>query len=350
MAAERSRGTSRLMPIDTVPGLGAVATGRDLRSPSTRRQSRSGREQARRPARRNSCAPGSLGRIRRERSGHAGCAGLPLEPVGRRPLRGQPGRREHVREGRDGGSRRPGAARPVGQGIRHRPRHDHAPRIRRTAAGRGRATPIARDDGRRDDGRSLEALRAGSGPAARVDRDALARVRERGPRGSHASRCSHRVDLVSRRPFARRRSRSATKPSGSTTSARASTCRSGSRSCSTRIRLPARCCSSVTASSRGGRRRRRPTRAPSSSSRELPRWSARLEPAGSVSAAGRARSSGRASASPSWRRHFLRSAARSSPTRTASCSRSTAARRPWPSPRRHMLPRSARSGRPVPTI
>ena len=68
------------------------------------------------------------------------------------------------------------------------------------------------------------------------------------------------------------------------------------------------------------------------------------EPAGSVSAVGRARSSGRASASPSWRRHFPRSAARSSPTRTASCSRSTAARRPWRSPRRRGRPRSARSG------
>ena len=40
---------------------------------------------------------------------------------------------------------------------------------------------------------------------------------------------------------------------------------------------------------------------------------------------GRARSSGRASASPSWRRRSPRSAARSSPMRTASCSRSTGA-------------------------
>ena len=35
-----------------------------------------------------------------KRSRHPECTGLPLEPLGRRSLRGQPGRREHLRKGR----------------------------------------------------------------------------------------------------------------------------------------------------------------------------------------------------------------------------------------------------------
>ena len=161
----------------------------------------------------------------------------------------------------------------MGQGLGHRPGHDHARRVRRAAAGRGRAAPLARGDGRRGDGRVPAALRARARPAAPVHRDAPARVRRRSPRRSHASRRGHRADLVARRPLARRRGVRrrrglARLPAPGLRHVEAD--RGAARRASV---APAPSCSSGTASSRGGRRRRRPTGAPSSSSRELPRRS-----------------------------------------------------------------------------
>ena len=123
----------------------------------------------------------------------------------------------------------------------------------------------------------LAPLRARARPAAAVDRDAPARIHSGGARRPHASGRDHRADVDPGRSQRSPRRRSATRRSGSTTSGPASTCRSGSPSCSTRIRPRARCCSRSTGSSPGARRRRRATAARSSSSRAPSRRS--TEPA-----------------------------------------------------------------------
>ena len=207
------------------------------------------------------------------------------------------------------------------------------------AARRGRAAPFTRGDGRRVDGRLPPPLRAGARPAAPVHRDAPACVRGRSARRPHASGRRHRADVDAQRPLARRR---------------------GVRRRGGLARLSAPGLRHVEADRRAPRsesvRPRRPARAPRprhvgqhvrggvQEHHRVRHESCRggghgPEPAGSVWAAGRARSSGRASASPSWRRRFLRSAARSSQMRTASCSRSTGAPRRSHSPRRREPPR-----------
>ncbi len=91
-------------------------------------------------------------------------------------------------------------------------------------------------------------------PAAAVDRDAAARVRPRAAGRPHPSRRGDRAHLVARRARGSPRRRSATRPSGSTTSGPGSTCRGGSPSCSRRTRARGPCCSRSTGSSPGARR------------------------------------------------------------------------------------------------
>ena len=134
------------------------------------------------------------------------------------PRARQPGRRQHVREGNGSRSRRPRAARALGQGLRHRPRDDHGRRASPACASTSscRCANARRWTTRRW---STTCCVRRSRPISRaVDRDAAARVHPGGARRPHASRRDHRADLVARRGAGSPRTRSATRRSGSTTS------------------------------------------------------------------------------------------------------------------------------------
>ena len=238
----------------------------------------------------------------------------------------------------------------MGEGLGHGSGDDHDRGLRRPSARRAPAAPGARGDGRRDHGRVPPALRPAAGPTPALDRDAAARVRPGAACRPHTPGCGDCADLHPTRPRARARRHSAPRRSGSTTSAPASTCHVASPSSWRTTRRRARCCSSVTASSRGGQQATRATAPRSSSSPEPQRPSRRQGTAASASAVPRSRSCGKGTVDPpSSRVPCPHSAARSSPTPTASCWRSTRARPQSPSPRPCAVPRSARSARPAPT-
>ena len=104
---------------------GTRALRRDGRA---RRRWRCARERGHGRAARHPGAGGPLGRRGRGGLGVARRARLPLEPARRRPRAREPGRRQHLREGDGRRPRRPRAARPLGEGLGHRPRDDHGRR------------------------------------------------------------------------------------------------------------------------------------------------------------------------------------------------------------------------------
>ena len=160
-------------------------------------------EHARCPAR-DPCSREPLGSCCRGRPLGSRRPRLPLQPARRRPRAREHRRRQHVRQGDGARPRRARRARPVGEGVRDRPRDDHVRRVSRPPARRAAAAAGARGDGRRGDGRVPAPLRGTARPAAAVDRDAAARVHPGGARRPHASRRRDRADVDAGRPQARR--------------------------------------------------------------------------------------------------------------------------------------------------
>ena len=268
-------------------------------------------------------------------------ARLPLEPARRRPRARKPGRRQYVVEGDGRRPCRPRAARALGQGLGHRPRLDHGGRAsRRFGSTRScRCANASRWTTRRW---STTSLRCGlcAESAAAVDRDAAARVHPGGARRPHPPRRDHRADLVAGRPQPRRggirrRGGLARLPAAGLRHVEAD--RRAARRESVRPRGPAR---EARPRDVGRDAARRATAARSSSSRARPQA---LERA----AAGRFGLGGAKVAElgegdgerPPRAALFPRSAARCSPTPTASCSRSTGAPRRSRSRRRCARPR-----------
>ena len=232
--------------------------------------------------------------------------------------------------------------RALGQGLRHRPRDDHA----RPASPSSASTRCCRcANGRRWTTRrwSTTSCAARSRPdQPRPSIETLLHAFVAGAAGRpHAPRRGHRAHLVAgrtraRRGGVRRRGRLARLPA-----ARASTCRAGSRSCSTRTRPRARCCSRSTGSSPGARRGEESYRA-------TIEFVARAAQAIERAAAGRLRArrrEGRASSGTTRPTRLLVARAPRAPRRAARrrrrrrSSRSTAARRRSRSPRRRARPR-----------
>ena len=125
-------------------------------------------------------------------------ARLPLEPARRRPRAREPGRRQHVAEGRrrvDHAGRETRDA--LGQGLGHRPRDDHGRRLPGAPARRAccRCASATRWTTPRW---STTSCRCGAlaGPAAAVDRDAPARVRPGAARRPHAPGRRDRAHLL----------------------------------------------------------------------------------------------------------------------------------------------------------
>ena len=277
-------------------------------------------------------------------------ARLPLEPARRRPRARQSGRRQHVGEGDRSPTTR--AARCACSGSRARApiwprsRPPVSPACGSTSS--CRSASATRWTTRRWSTTSCAAPCAR--PATAVDRDAAARVHPGRARRPHASRRGHRADLDARRARAgrggvRRRGRLARLPAAGLRHVPAH--RPAARGATPR-RAPS--CSSGTASSPGVDTARRATTRRSSSSRRAAQAIDRAanrplrpgRPQGRGAAGGGERP-------PSCSSPFPRSAARCSPTRTASSSRSTAARGASRSPPRRGLRRSARSARRAPT-
>ena len=165
-----------------------------------------------------------------------GPAGARVAPAGREPRGVELRRRQHVGQGHDDRPRRARGQRDVGQGLRLRPRDDGPGALHRAQARRDAAAAGPRRDDRRGHGRLPRPLPARPADAARVDRDAAARVRPRAARAPHAPGRHQRARRHRRRRAADRRSASATRRPGSRTSARASRCpsRSASRCATTR--------------------------------------------------------------------------------------------------------------------
>ena len=88
----------------------------------------------RRPSRHRALPPTSGTRAAAAGLEHARRARLPLEPARGRPRARQPGRRQHVGKGHRRRPRGPRDARPLGQGLGHRPGDDHAARASRLSA------------------------------------------------------------------------------------------------------------------------------------------------------------------------------------------------------------------------
>ena len=297
----------------------------------------------RRPARHSGARTTAGTRTRRAGLDALDGARLPLEPARRRPRAREPRRRQHVGEG-DASSTTP-AARRACSGSRARAPTSRRSRRRlrrrcgstsccRCASARRWTTPTMVDVPRcaaalrPDQPRpSIETLLHAFVPAAHVDH-------------THPDAVD-RADLDARTAARSPRRRSATRPSGSTTSGRASTCRGGSPSCS-RSTPSARAVLLEQARPRhlGRDRRGELPRRRSSSSRAPPTRSTDAG-AGRFGLGGRkvaelGDGDGRRAAR---RSRCPRSAARCSPTPTASCSRSTAARRRSRSHRRRARPR-----------
>ena len=245
--SSRSSTSRRCRRSGTRPGSGS----RSLAIPGVEQGWAREREHRGPPRRRVARRP--LGRERRVRARHPRGARLPIEPARGRPCARQPGRREHLRQGARGGSPRSRDARSLGQGLGHRPRDDHAGRLRRAPA---RRDPAARSSATRWTTRrwstTSAAVRARARPAEAVDRDAAPRVRGRAARRPHAPGRRHRPHLLARRATLAEETFGA-RPCGSTTSGPASPCRSASPSSSGRTRQPARCSSRSTGSSPGAR-------------------------------------------------------------------------------------------------
>ena len=214
----------------------------------------------------------------------------------------------------------------MGEGLGHGSGDDHDRGLRRPSARRAPAAPGARGDGRRDHGRVPPALRPAAGPTPALDRDAAARVRPGAARRPHAPGRGDCADLHPTRPRARAR---------------------GLRRRGGLARLPAPRLRHVTShrpppggqpgGAGGAARASWPRHLGRNRRRELPRHARVRRPsrrghrdgraaAASASAVPRSRSCGKGTVDPpSSRVPCPRSAARSSPTPTASCSRSTRA-------------------------
>ena len=237
-STRRARSSARSFPPDALRAGDADAVGRGAASAST---DLAGAARAHEEARRVSEAVTDvLGPIAapadrwdgdgRGRADRRRRARLPLEPARRRPRARQPGRRQHVGEGRSRRPRRPRDADAVGQGLRHRPRDDRGRRLRRRSGSTtcSRSASATRWTTRRWSPTSRRCALAPDQPRPSIETllHAFVPARARRP---HASRRRDRAHVHARRARGSPRRRSATRPSGSTTSGPASTCRSGSR-------------------------------------------------------------------------------------------------------------------------